>query len=172
MNTEPVAAGRPLGPGSIAIPAAWRSYLVYAAWAQALAATAGSLYFSEIRDFVPCTLCWYQRILMYPLVVIIAVGIVRRDSGIYWTVLPLSLLGAGIAIYHNLLQQGVISEGVLSCRFGVPCEAKWIEWLGFITIPMMSLTAFSVITVLMAIYASLAIKTTVRGDEDDEKSEA
>ncbi|MFQ5808233.1 MAG: disulfide oxidoreductase [Armatimonadota bacterium] len=152
--------------GRITIPAAWRSYLVYAAWAQALAATAGSLYFSEVRDFVPCMLCWYQRILMYPLVVIIAVGIVRRDSGLYWTVLPLSLAGACVAIYHNLVQQGVISEAIISCQFGVSCQLKWIEWLGFITIPMMSLTAFAVITILMTIYAaSWAVKYTGRGDE-------
>lgn len=152
---------------------AWRSYLVYAAWAQALAATAGSLYFSEVRDFVPCMLCWYQRILMYPLIVIIAVGILRRDRSLYWTVLPLSLAGAGVAIYHNLLQQGVVSEAIVSCRFGVPCQAKWIEWLGFITIPMMSLTAFSVIAILMTIYAASSAMKTRRGVmKDDEKTEA
>ncbi|MFQ5472158.1 MAG: disulfide oxidoreductase, partial [Dehalococcoidia bacterium] len=127
----------------------------------------GSLYFSEVRDFPPCTLCWYQRILMYPLTVIIAVGIVRRDRGLHWTVLPLSIAGLAVAIYHNLLQQGVVSEGIASCRFGVSCEAKWIEWLGFITIPMMSLAAFSVITILMIItLLGRQSRITAKGDEE------
>lgn len=152
--------------GPIELPPAWRSGLYYAAWVQALAATAGSLYFSEVRDYPPCELCWYQRILMYPLTVIIAVGIARRDSGLYWTVLPLSFAGLAAATYHNLLQQGVIAESFTSCQIGIPCEAKLIEWLGFITIPMMSLTAFFVISVLTGIYAvSTAGKTRVEGDE-------
>ena len=66
---------------------------LYTAWVTSLMATVGSLFFSEILHFPPCMLCWYQRILMYPLVVIIAVGILRRDKGVYQYVLPLSITG-------------------------------------------------------------------------------
>jgi disulfide bond formation protein DsbB len=144
--------------GPIEVPVEWRSVLFYSAWVQAVAATAGSLYFSEVRDFPPCELCWYQRIFMYPLVVIIAVGLIRRDRRLHWTVLPLAGLGLVVAIYHNLLQQGVIEESITKCQIGVSCEAKLIEWLGFITIPMMSLVAFAVITVLTALYAVIAAR--------------
>lgn len=133
--------------------AAAQPYLPYAAWAVALAAMAGSLYFSEVRDFPPCTLCWYQRILMYPLTVVLAIGMLRRDDGVFWTVLPLSFAGVAVATYHNLIQQGVISETITACQVGVSCQAKLIEWLGFITIPMMSLTAFIFISILMTVYA-------------------
>lgn len=155
-----------LSVGPIEVPVDWRSVLFYFAWVQAVAAMAGSLYFSEVKDYPPCELCWYQRILMYPLTVIIAVGIIRRDRGLHWTVLPLALLGLAVSIYHNLLQQGVIEKSITSCQIGVSCEAKLVEWLGFMTIPMMSLVAFSVITVLTVIYTVTGFgKTAVEGDE-------
>ncbi len=78
--------------------------LAYFSWFTAAAATAGSLYFSEIAHLPPCVLCWYQRILMYPLVLIIAVGILRKDKSLPFYVLPLSILGGGIAFYQYLLQ--------------------------------------------------------------------
>lgn len=126
--------------------------LPYAAWIQACVATMGSLYFSEVLDLPPCVLCWYQRILMYPLVAVLAVGILRRDRGITAYVLPLTLLGLGIAGYHNLLYYGVLPESAQPCRLGISCTARQIEWLGFITIPLMSLVAFSVINVCMGLY--------------------
>lgn len=122
------------------------------AWFVALLATTGSLYFSEVAGFEPCRLCWYQRIAMYPLVAIIAVAIVRRDPRPYLYVLPLSLAGLAIALYHNLLYFGVIPEGVSACRSGVSCTTRFFEWFGFITIPFLSLTAFSVISVLMLVH--------------------
>lgn len=132
----------------------WRSYLVYLAWAQALIATTGSLFFSEVLKFTPCVLCWYQRILMYPLVVILAVGILRRDSGIRFYVLPLSVLGLAVAAYHNLLYFGVIPEGLTQCTLGVSCTTRYLAVLGFIDIPLMSLTAFAVITIAMLLHRS------------------
>lgn len=125
--------------------------IVYLAWIQALVATLGSLYFSEIRHFTPCTLCWYQRILMYPLVIIIAVGILRKDKKLYQYVLPLSILGAVIAFYHVLLQGGILPENVAPCALGGSCLTKYTGYFGFITIPVMSLTAFLVITACMLI---------------------
>lgn len=123
----------------------------YLAWTQALVATTGSLFFSEVLGYAPCVLCWYQRIAMYPLVVVLAVGILRRDRLIHQFVLPLSVIGLAVATYHNLLYVGVIPEAVSACRAGVSCTTRFFEWFGFITIPFLSLTAFTVITMLMLI---------------------
>lgn len=139
-----------------------RANLGYLAWVQALVATGGSLYFSEIMKFVPCVLCWYQRIMMYPLVLVIAVGILLRDHRLRVYVLPISLLGLTISIYHNLLQYGVISEAIAPCTAGVSCTTPWINWFGFITIPLLSLTAFSVITLCMIFYK----RDEISHDED------
>ncbi|MHB8893193.1 MAG: disulfide bond formation protein B, partial [Candidatus Limnocylindrales bacterium] len=98
-----------------------RAALPYIAWAQALVATSGSLFLSEVLGYPPCVLCWYQRIAMYPLVAIIAVAILRRDARLHLYVLPLSLVGLAIALYHNLLYIGVIPETGTVCRAGVSC---------------------------------------------------
>lgn len=129
-----------------------RATLGYLAWLQALVAMAGSLYFSEVLGFIPCSLCWYQRILMYPLVAILAMGILLRDQRMRYYVLPLSLTGFLVALYHNLLTWGIISEGIVPCTAGVSCTVEWINWFGFITIPLLSLIAFSVITLSMIFY--------------------
>lgn len=123
----------------------------YLAWTQALVAMSGSLFFSEVLGYPPCVLCWYQRIAMYPLVIVLAVGILRRDRRIHLSVLPLSVIGLAIAVYHNLLYVGIIPEAMSACRAGVSCTTKFFEWFGFITIPFLSLTAFTVITILMLI---------------------
>ena len=123
--------------------------LVYVAWVQALVATLGSLFFSEVLHLLPCLLCWYQRILMYPLVGILTVGILLRDTRVRWYVLPLSGLGLAIALYHNLLYYGILPEGIVQCTTGVSCTQRQLEWLGFITIPLLSLTAFTIITIAM-----------------------
>lgn len=138
-----------------------RTNLAYLAWVQALIATLGSLYFSEVRDLPPCVLCWYQRIAMYPLVVVLAVGIILRERRLRLYVLPLSLAGLALSVYHNLLYYGVIPEGVTTCTLGVSCTTRQIEWLGFITIPLLALTAFSVISAGMIFY---------RPEENDDQS--
>ncbi|GGB81092.1 disulfide bond formation protein C [Deinococcus sedimenti] len=113
---------------------------------QAVVATTGSLYFSEVMHLPPCTLCWYQRLMMYPLVFVLLVSLLTQDTRLRAYSLPLSVTGLLIAAYHNLLYYGVIPEGLTQCAAGVSCTARQIEWLGFITIPLLSLTAFTVIT--------------------------
>lgn len=129
---------------------AWADYGLYLAWLVALVATGGSLYFSEVRGFAPCTLCWYQRVFMYPLVIILGVASFREDRAVRGYVLPMSVLGGLIALYH-VLEQNVPGFGAPGlCRVGIPCSAKYINWLGFISIPVLSLTAFSLITLVLA----------------------
>ncbi|MFQ5434013.1 MAG: disulfide oxidoreductase [Anaerolineae bacterium] len=125
-----------------------QNYGAHLAFAVALTAMLGSLYFSEIARFIPCTLCWYQRILMYPLTVIILVGIIERDEFLPKYVLPLSIIGIGISSYHYLLQLGVFGHAS-GCTVGVPCNSRYVNYLGFITIPFMALTAFILITIIM-----------------------
>ncbi len=126
-----------------------KNYGLYLAWIIAIVATSGSLYFSEVRKFIPCTLCWYQRILMYPLVILLGIASYRHDKNIVVYVLPMSLLGGGIALYHYL-EQKIPGVGVPEiCSVGVPCNVQWINWLGFITIPFLSLTAFVLISLLL-----------------------
>lgn len=128
-----------------------RQYLVYIAWIQAIVATLGSLFFSEVMKLPPCVLCWYQRILMYPLIFIIPVGIFLKDKNLRLYVLPLSIIGLAIALYHNLLYYNIIPEAIVPCSTGVSCTTRQIQWFGFITIPLLSLIAFTVITILMLI---------------------
>lgn len=123
----------------------------YIAFATSLVATLASLYFSEIAGFTPCILCWYQRIAMYPLVVITAVGVMQRDRNLPYYALPFSISGGIIALYHYLLQRGIIPDELAPCSLGVSCTDKYIEYLGFITIPFMSLIAFVIIGACMII---------------------
>lgn len=120
-------------------------FLLYLAWIQSAIAMGGSLFFSEIMKFPPCVLCWYQRICMYPLVLLIAVGIIRKDKHVGWYVMPLAAIGWVIALYHNLLYYGIIPKSAAPCEAGVSCTTKFFAWFGFITIPLLSFTAFTVI---------------------------
>lgn len=129
--------------------AAFRPGLIHLAWVQATVATLGSLYFSQIMGLTPCVLCWYQRIAMYPLVIVLGVGILLRETRIKLYALPLSLIGLAIAIYHNLLYYGVLPESIAPCTTGVSCTTRQIAWLGFITIPLLALVAFAVISVCL-----------------------
>lgn len=129
---------------------ALNKYALYLAFLQAWAATLGSLYFSEIKGLFPCQLCWYQRIFMYPLAVIFAVAIYRKDKQIAYYALPLSVLGATVALYHYLIQWTALKEiNPISCSVINDCSQKQVVYLGFITIPLFSLAAFLVITFLM-----------------------
>ena len=128
--------------------------LPYLAWVVALIATIGSLFFSEVMQLPPCVLCWYQRIAMYPLVLIIGVGIVLRDGRMKYYALPLCLVGLGISIYHNLLYYGIIPESIAPCTQGISCTSRQIEWFGFITIPLMALAAFIGLSVCLLFYKS------------------
>jgi len=126
--------------------------LPYLAWITALIAAVGSLFFSEVMQLPPCVLCWYQRIAMYPLVVIIGIGIVTRDSRMKNYALPVCLIGLAISIYHNLLYYGILPESIAPCTEGISCTSRQIEWLGFITIPLMALAAFISLAVCLLFY--------------------
>lgn len=126
--------------------------ILYVAWVVALVATLGSLYFSEILKLPPCVLCWYQRIFMYPLVAILAVGILLKDKRVHLYVLPLSTVGLLVAFYHNLLYYHILPESAAPCTTGVSCTIKLIEWLGFLSIPLLSLLSFAIITLCMFIF--------------------
>lgn len=122
-------------------------YLRFSAWIVSLVATLGSLYFSEIRGFIPCELCWYQRILMYPLVVILGIGFYKKDRLLPLYVLPFSIVGMAVGLLHYLHQKTDFFKQAIQCTHGVPCSGQYINWLGFITIPFLSLVAFAIITV-------------------------
>lgn len=123
----------------------------YVAWAQAAVAAAGSLFFSEIAGYLPCLLCWYQRIAMYPLVIILGIGILRRERRLYQYVLPFSIIGGLIGLYQVLLSYGVFTESETTCRAGVSCTTHYLNYFGFVTIPLLSFLAFAVITACMII---------------------
>lgn len=123
------------------------NYLL-AAWATSLIATLGSLYFSEIMKFIPCELCWFQRILMYPLVVLLGMAVIKKDYKIAQYGFALAILGGSISTYHYLIQKvSFVGEHSASCGI-IPCTSEYINWLGFITIPFLALTAFIIIGVL------------------------
>ena len=126
----------------------WQQYGAYLALAPAIAALLGSLYYSEIAGFVPCTLCWYQRILMYPLTLIILVGIFKQDEYLPNYVLPFSIIGMGVSTYHYLIELGILPHPA-ACAVGIPCNVRWVNYFGFVTIPFMALTAFILITITM-----------------------
>lgn len=116
-------------------------------WAIATAASLGSLFFSEVMELPPCSLCWYQRTFMFPLVVVLLVGVLSDESGrCVRYALPLAVGGWLLAAYHVLLQSGVISESAAPCRQGVSCAEAQLELFGFASIPTLSLVAFSSIT--------------------------
>lgn len=121
---------------------------LYIALAAAWTAMLGSLYFSEVLHYVPCTLCWYQRILMYPLAAILIVGLLRRDGNLPHYVLPFSVMGQALSTYHYLVQKTDIFGVPTACQAGVPCTTIWINWFGFITIPFLAMTAFFIITIM------------------------
>ena len=109
----------------------------------------GSLYFSEVLKYPPCTLCWYQRICLYPLVVILGTALWTEDSNYRLYSLPLASLGFVIATYHNLVYYGFISEAIVPCTEGVSCSSKQLELWGFVTIPLFSLICFVLIIALL-----------------------
>jgi disulfide bond formation protein DsbB len=123
--------------------------LLYAAWGVSLVAMLGSLYFSEVLHLPPCILCWFQRICMYPLTILIPIGLWRNDKQLPYYVLALTSIGGAISIFHNLLYYRIIPESAAPCSAGISCTTKLIELFGFITIPLMALIAFIIITGLM-----------------------
>ncbi|WP_027460880.1 disulfide bond formation protein B [Deinococcus murrayi] len=134
-----------------------RDNRLYLAWVVALVATLGSLYFSEVRGFAPCVLCWYQRIAMYPLALLLGLAALRGDLGIRTYALPLAAVGWLIALIQNLEDWGVIPVlRVCSANNAVPCDVHWPVWGGglaglnsVLTIPVLAMIAFTLIVVLL-----------------------
>jgi disulfide bond formation protein DsbB len=124
---------------------------VWLAWVVALVATVGSLMYSELFHYVPCRLCWFQRIAMYPLAIVLLVGAVRREVAVKYYAIPIALIGLVISVYHNVLQFYPSLEGT-SCDPLVPCSARSIEMFGFMDLPFMAGAGFIVIAVLLTFY--------------------
>lgn len=116
-------------------------------WTVSLIATLGSLYFSVVRGFEPCTLCWYQRILMYPIVLISGIALFQKNARIALTTAIFAFVGGGISLYHYGLQKlRFLSDTAPACG-DVPCTGQYINYLGFITIPFLALIAFLLIAI-------------------------
>ncbi len=118
------------------------------AWAVAILAMASSLYLSEVVGFVPCELCWFQRIAMYPLVLVLGAGLVLREPGVWRFALPLSVVGLPISIYHVIIQLQP-SLDIVSCEASAPCTSRYVAVFGFLSIPGMAGAAFLLITALL-----------------------
>lgn len=115
-----------------------------------LTATLGSLFYSEVAGYTPCKLCWFQRIFMYPQPILFLVSFWKKDKGIVKYVLALSIIGGVIALYHYLLQLGIVPGGACGVvGYSVSCSQRFVMEAGYITIPMMSLTAFAYIISLL-----------------------
>ncbi len=126
--------------------------VLFFAWLVATVATLGSLFFSDVMMFPPCVMCWYQRILMYPLVVILFVALFPLDTKVTRYALPLTYVGLFFALYHNLLYYKILPESVQPCSQGVSCTSDYINWFGFITIQLLSMVAFTIILGLLLLF--------------------
>jgi len=123
--------------------------ILFICWLIAVISALGSLFFSEVMKFAPCVLCWYQRICLFPLVLIFSMGLFSFDKSVVKYSLPLAIAGWFIAFYHNLLYTGIIPESAQPCSKGVSCTEDYINLFGIFTIPMLSLMSFSTIVVLL-----------------------
>lgn len=128
---------------------AWK--LVFGAWLIASTATLGALFFGEIMALPPCLLCWYQRIFMFPLALILPFGLAPFDPKIVRYALPLAIGGWLVAVFHQALVAGLVPKSLEPCARGVPCSKTVIEMFGFVTIPLLSIAAFSTIIVLLVL---------------------
>ncbi len=127
---------------------------IWSAWIVALVCTVGSLIYSEVLHFVPCRLCWFQRIAMYPLSVLLLVGAIRREAVVKFYAVPLALIGLAVSIYHNVVQYFPSLEGG-TCDPLNPCSARSISVYGFMDLPFMAGAGFIVIAVLLAFYTKV-----------------
>jgi disulfide bond formation protein DsbB len=125
--------------------------ILFSCWLIVTASTLGSLFFSSVMGFAPCVLCWYQRIFLFPLVIVLALGLFPFDKNVVKYAMPLAIFGFLTAVYHNLLYTGIIPEKIQPCSRGVSCTEDYISLFGFLTIPMLSLLSFSTIIALLII---------------------
>ncbi len=134
-------------PAREAVPFGW--ILVFSAWLIATISTLGALFLGEIMGYVPCVLCWYQRIAMFPLVFVLAAGLFPFDRRVVRYTLPLALAGLALALFHLALIAGWIPESIKPCQQGVPCSDVQVTWFGFVTIPLLSVLSFFTVTGLL-----------------------
>jgi disulfide bond formation protein DsbB len=126
----------------------------------AIVATAGSLYLSEVAHFIPCRLCWYQRIGMYPLAVVLSLAAIRRDRRAWPYPFTLALIALTISIYHVLLEHFPSLESG-ACEVNNPCSIVWVRHFGFVTIPYMAASGFAAIAVAMCVAAAGQTKENI-----------
>ncbi|PZD97492.1 disulfide bond formation protein B [Paenibacillus sambharensis] len=124
------------------------STYLFGAWAVSVLATVGSLYLSEVMQFMPCSLCWFQRIFMYPLTILLGIASAKNSPLIIPYVIPLVVIGAAFSLYHTIIQKLPRNLDIAACG-PVPCRGDYLDWFGFITIPMLALTAFLMILVAL-----------------------
>jgi len=146
------AAAGARGPLRALRSALW-GYELWAAFVVAAIATGGSLFLSEIAHFVPCELCWFQRIAMYPLSIVTLLAALTGDHRVARYLLPLPLVGAGVSVYHILVENHVIATPQ-GCQIGIGCAVKWINEFGYMTIPTLALTAFVLLIGFLALAAA------------------
>ena len=128
-------------------------YELWCVFLVASIATGGSLFFSEIAGFIPCELCWYQRICMYPLSILTLLIAVHGDHRVARYLLPLPVVGAGVSIFHLLVENHVVATPQ-GCQIGAGCTVKWINEFGYMTIPTLALTAFVLLIGFLALAAA------------------
>jgi disulfide bond formation protein DsbB len=124
-------------------------YLIFIAWIVVTIATLGSLFFSEVMDVPVCELCWYQRITMYPMVLILALGLFPYDPKVVRSAGPMAAIGWLIALFQVLMIAGIIPKSIQPCVQGIPCSETHLSLLGFLNIPTLSLITFSLIGILL-----------------------
>ena len=125
--------------------------ILFICWLLVSVSALGSLFFSFVMEFAPCVLCWYQRIFLFPLVLILAIGLFPFDKKVVKYALPLAIAGWLTAVYHNLLYAGFIPKSIQPCSQGVSCTEEYINLFGFLSIPVLSLLSFSTIVTLLII---------------------
>jgi len=125
--------------------------LIFACWLIATISTLGSLFFSEIMDLIPCLLCWYQRIFMFPLAIILFIGLYPLDRKVVRYALPITMIGLFFTLYHCLLFFGFMPENLQPCSQGVSCKDANMVLFDFLPIPVLSLASFSAMTILLLI---------------------
>jgi disulfide bond formation protein DsbB len=128
---------------SVSGAALWLSFVVPAG------AVIGSLYMSEVANYTPCNLCWYQRIAMYPLALVLLIAAVRRDAAVRWYAIPIAVVGLVISVYHYFVEWFPQIETNV-CSLTVPCTTIWFREFGFISLPLMAASAFVFVIAVLA----------------------
>ena len=127
-------------------------YLLFGCWLTASVATLGSLFLDKALGMDPCSLCWYQRIFMYPLALILLTGLLMPDRRVVWYGLPLAFFGWMTAFYHLLMYVGIVPESLQPCGNGPSCVQNDLGLFGYVNIPMLSLLSFSMVIGLLLVF--------------------